>query len=438
MKEPHSHYISVPAHQAVQAIRSGQRVFVHGSAATPQCLLRAMVDRADELKDVELVSISTYSDHIFERPEFAGSFFMNSLFVSANVREIVNSERGDYIPIFLSEIPRLFEKGLMPVDVALIHVSPPDSHGFCSLGASIDVARAAAKQAAYVIAQVNAKMPRTHGDSMIHMSQIDAMVDTDDDLPEIHYGEGISACATAIGRNCAELIEDGATLQMGVGDVPNAVLDCLHSHKDLGVHTEMFSDGILPLVESGVITNRLKKKHRGKIVTGFVMGTRKLYDFVDDNPQVAFLDIGYVNDARVIRTNPKVVAINSAIEVDITGQVCSDSIGTYQYSGVGGQMDFMRGAALSEGGKPIIAMPSITKKGESKIVPFLKQGAAVVTTRAHVHYVVTEHGVAYLFGKNLLQRAKELLRIAHPLHQERLEEEIALRFGTKQYAMLVK
>ncbi|HLF64942.1 MAG TPA: acetyl-CoA hydrolase/transferase C-terminal domain-containing protein [Saprospiraceae bacterium] len=428
----------VLASDAVRVIRSGQRVFVHGSAATPQLLLRAMVDRADEVKDVELVSISTFGDHIFDRPEFTQSFFMNSLFVSANVRDLVNGEAGDYIPVFLSEIPRLFEKGLLPVDVALIHVSPPDKHGFCSLGVSVDVARAAVKQAKYVIAQVNPKMPRTHGDGMVHVNQIHAMVESHEDLPEVSYASEGSENANAIGRHCAALIDDGATLQLGIGSIPDAVLACLHAHKDIGIHTEMFSDGILPLVEKGVITNRFKKKHRGKLVTGFAMGTRKLYDFVDDNPQVAFLDIGYVNDTSVIRTNPKVVAVNSAIEVDITGQVCSDSIGTYQFSGVGGQMDFMRGAALSEGGKPIIAMPSITKKGGSKIVPFLKQGANVVTTRAHVHYVITEFGVAYLYGKNLLQRAKELLRISHPSHQEWLEEEIAHRFGRSVHAFASK
>jgi acyl-CoA hydrolase len=424
------------AEEAVRIIQSGQRVFVHGSAATPLHLLRALLDRTGELQNVELVSISTFGDKIFDRPDFAQSFFMNSLFVSANVRELVNSDSGDYIPVFLSEIPRLFEKGFLPLDVAMIHVSPPDKHGFCSLGVSVDVARAAMKQATYVIAQVNPKMPRTHGDGMIHTSQITAMVECDEDLPEVSYANEMTESVMAIGRYCAELIEDGATLQMGIGNIPDAVLACLHEHRDLGIHTEMFSDGVLPLVEKGVITNRFKKKHRGKLVTGFAVGTRKLYDFVDDNPQVAFLDIGYVNDTSVIRQNPKAVAVNSAIEVDITGQVCSDTIGTYQYSGVGGQMDFMRGAALSEGGKPIIAMPSVTKKGESKIVPFLRQGANVVTTRAHVHYLITEYGVANLYGKNLHQRAKELMRVAHPMHRESLEKEIIKRFGSNTYAFV--
>ena len=417
------------AMEAVRVVKNGHRVFVHGSAATPLSLLRALMERAGELRNVELVSISTFGDHIFDKPDFSESFFMNSLFVSADVRKLVDGPAGDYVPVFLSEIPRLFEKGILPVDVALVHVSQPDKHGFCSLGVSVDVARAAVKQARYVIAQVNPKMPRTHGDGIIHISQITAMVEVDEDLPEVSYANEMSETATAIGRYCAELIEVGATLQMGIGCIPDAVLSCLHTHKDLGIHTEMFSDGILPLVEKGVINNRVKKKHRGKLVTGFAIGTRKLYDFVDDNPQVVFLDIAYVNDTGVIRTNPKVVAINSAIEIDITGQVCSDSIGTYQYSGVGGQMDFMRGAALSEGGKPIVAMQSVTKKGESKIVPFLKHGANVVTTRAHVHYVITEYGVAQLYGKNLFQRAKELLKIAHPSHQEWLEREIYARFG---------
>lgn len=421
----------IPAAEAVKAVKNGDRVFVHGSAATPVHLLRALLARAGELKNVELVAISTYGDDIFNVPRFAESFYINSLFVSANVREIVNTEAGDYVPIFLSEIPRLFDSGAMPIDVALVHVSPPDKHGFCSLGVSVDIARAAVKQARYVIAQVNPKMPRTLGDGIVHISELNALVRADEDLPEVNYSGNASNTAQAIAQHCAGLIEDGATLQTGIGNIPDAVLSCLHSHKDLGVHTEMFSDGVLPLVEKGVITNKFKKKHRGKIVTGFAVGTRKLYDFVDDNPLVAFLDIGYVNDTSVIRENPKVVAINSAIEIDITGQVCSDSIGMYQYSGVGGQMDFMRGAALSPGGKPIIALPSTTKNGESKIVPFLKEGAGVVTTRAHVHYVVTEYGIAYLYGKNLLQRAQELMRIAHPQHHNNLEAEIRKRFGRK-------
>ena len=416
------------ADHAVKEIKSGQRVFVHGSASTPISLLKALFKRSGELKNVELVSITTLGSDLFNIPDFGTSFFMNSLFVSQNVREIVNGTNGDYIPVFLSEIPLLFDKGILALDVALIHVSEPDKHGFCSLGTSVDIARSAVKNAKHIIAQVNKQMPRTHGDGIIHISEIHTLVSVDEALPEVNYGNRVDETAMIIGNICAELIEDRSTLQMGIGAIPDAVLSCLKDHKDLGIHTEMFSDGVIPLVESGVITNKFKKKHRGKIVTGFAIGTRKLYDFVDDNPQVVFLEIDYVNDTKVIRSNPKAVSINSAIEIDLTGQVCADSIGTYQYSGVGGQIDFMRGAALSDGGKPIIALPSTTKSGESKIVPFLKEGAGVVTTRAHVHYVVTEYGVAYLFGKNLRQRAMALIAIAHPIHREWLEKEMIKRF----------
>lgn len=417
------------ADESVKAIETGNRVFIHGSAATPIHLLKALFKRSYELKNVELVSITTLGDGIFNQPDFGKSFFINSLFVSKNVREIVNSEHGDYIPVFLSEINQLFEKGILALDFALIHVSPPDKHGFCSLGTSVDITRSAVKNAKHVIAQVNRQMPRTHGDGIIHISEINTLVEIDEPLPEVSYGDKINETTLSIGKYCAELIDDRSALQMGIGAIPDAVFSCLHNHKDLGIHTEMFSDGIIPLVKKGIITNKYKKKHRGKIVTGFVIGTKKLYDFIDDNPQVVFLDIDYVNDTKVIRANPKAVAINSAIEIDITGQVCADSIGTYQYSGVGGQIDFMRGAALSDGGKPIIALTSTTKEGESKIVPFLKNGASVVTTRAHVHYVVTEYGVAYLFGKNLRQRAMALMKIAHPMHREGLEKEIVMRFG---------
>jgi acyl-CoA hydrolase len=417
------------AEEAVKAVKSGQRVFLHGSASTPVHLIKALLKRSNELKNVEFVSISTLGDGLFNHPDFGKSFFINSLFVSQNVRGIVNSDHGDYVPVFVSEINQLFEKGILALDVALIHVSPPDKHGFCSLGTSVDIAHSAAKNARYVIAQVNKQMPRTHGDGIIHVSDINALVEIDEALPEVSYRDLLNDTSRTIGKFCAELIDDRSALQMGIGAIPDAVLSCLHNHKDLGIHTEMFSDGLIPLVEKGVITNSYKKKHMGKIVTSFAIGTRKLYDFIDDNPQVVFLDIDYVNDTKVIRANPNVVAINSAIEIDVTGQICADSIGTYQFSGVGGQMDFMRGAALSPGGKPIIALPSTTNKGESKIVPFLKEGAGVVTTRAHVHYVVTEYGVAYLFGKNLRQRAMALMNIAHPMHREWLEKGIIQRFG---------
>lgn len=421
------HYIS--PEQAVSVISSHSRVFIQGSAATPVTLLKALFARKHELRQVELVSISTLGDITFNPDELGESFYVNSLFVSGNVRNMVNSPYGEYVPIFLSEIYLLFERNILPIDYALIQVSPPDKHGYCSLGTSVDIARSAVKHARHIIAQVNPNMPRTHGDGIIHISEIDAFVNVNDALPEVDYSRKVDETARTIGRYCAELIEDGSTLQLGIGAIPDAVLSCLGNHKDLGIHTEMFSDGIIPLVEKGVITNKFKKKHSGKIVAAFATGTRKLYDFVDDNPQVSFLEASYVNDTSVIRTNPKVVAINSAVEIDITGQVCADSIGTYQYSGVGGQMDFIRGASLSEGGKPIIVMKSVTKEGYSKIVPILKEGAGVVTTRAHVHYVITEYGVAYLFGKNLVQRAKELVRIAHPSHRETLERAIVERFG---------
>ena len=338
---------------------------------------------------------------------------------------------GNYIPVFLSEIGGLFNKKILPIDVAFINISPPDKHGFCSLGVSVDVAVAAVKNASCVIAQVNNRMPRTHGDGLLHVDDIDFLVEVSDELPEVDYRKHISHVEEEIGKHCASLVEDGATLQLGIGTIPDAVLGQLTNHKDLGVHTEMFSDGVIELLKIGVITNKFKKKHKRKVITSFTTGTRELYDFIDDNPEFAFLESEYVNDAYVIAKNPKVVAINSAIEIDITGQVCADSIGTFQFSGVGGQMDFIKGAAMSEGGKPIIAMGSTTNRGESKITPFLKQGAGVVTTRAHVHYVVTEYGIAYLYGKNLQQRAYALMNIAHPDHRENLEKEIRNRFGKK-------
>jgi acyl-CoA hydrolase len=414
--------------EAVSTIKSGDRVFVHGVAAAPHILLDALVGRSSELRDVEIVHLHTEGRAPYADPQYADSFRVNAFFVGSNVRDAVNRGDGDYIPVFLSEIPALFRKGVLPLDVALVHVSPPDSHGFCSLGVSVDIARAAVDCAKVVVAQVNPRMPRTIGDALLHINDIHAIVDVDIPLPQVNPPQ-LSDTDRAIGRHIAELIENGATLQMGIGSIPNAVLASLHSHKDLGVHTEMFSDGLIDLVDKGIVNGRKKVKHPGKIVAGFVMGTQRLYDFVHDNPQVLMLDIGYVNDSAVIRRNPKVTAINSAIEVDLTGQVCADSIGTRLYSGVGGQMDFIRGASLSEGGKPIIALPSQTARGESKIVPFLKQGAGVVTTRAHVHYIVTEYGVANLYGRNLKQRAKALVEISHPDHREHLEREAFERFS---------
>jgi len=424
-------YIS--AAEAVKVIKSGDRVFVHGGAAVPHHLLEKMVERAPELWDVELVSMSLQGAALFADKKYKENFRINSLFVSENVREAVNDGRGDYIPIFLSEIPNLFRRNILPIDVALVQVSPPDRHGFCSLGVSVDVAATAVKTAKYVIAQVNPRMPRTMGDGILKIDSFDALVYHEQELPEIKYSQSFSEIATRIGQHCANIIEDGATLQAGIGSIPDAVLASLVNHKELGIHTEMFSDGILQLVEKGIITNQHKKKHRGRIASGFLIGSRKLYDFVDDNPSVVMLNIDYVNDTAIIRTNPKMTAINSAIEVDITGQVCSDSIGTYHYSGVGGQMDFMRGAALSEGGKPIIALPSTTAKGISRIVPLLKPGAGVVTTRAHAHYIVTEYGVANLYGKNMRQRAEALLEIAHPNHREALSKAAFERFKNYQF-----
>ena len=419
----------VSAEEAVKVVESGHRVFLHGSAATPVRLIDALLKRAGEISNVELVAISTYGKIDWKHSEVLSSFYLNSLFVSENIREWVNSRRGDYIPVFLSEIPQLFTKGYLPLDVAFVHVSPPDRHGYCSLGTSADIAISAVRVAKKVIAQVNPRMPRVLGEGMVHVSRFDATVWEDAELFEVNYADRADPIADKIGDQVASLIENGSTLQMGIGAIPNAILGKLHSHKELGIHTEMFSDGVIPLVEKGVVTNEHKRVGCGKIVTSFVLGTRKVYDFVDNNPYVNCMDVSYVNDVDVIRRNPKVVAINSAIEIDTTGQVCADSIGTYQYSGIGGQMDFMRGAALSDGGKPIIAIPSVTNKGISRIVPHLKEGAGVVTTRGHIHYVATEYGVVNLYGKNLDQRARLLTGIAHPSHREALEKAYHERFG---------
>ena len=417
------------AEEAVSVIRSGNRVFIHSVAAAPQRLIQAMTARAPELRDVEIVHLHTEGPAPYAAPELRDSFRVNALFVGANVRDAINSGESSYIPVFLSETSNLFRRGILPVDVALIQVSPPDAHGFCSLGVSVDCSLAAVRAAKFVIAQVNPNMPRTHGDGVIDVDQIDAFVDGDDPLHEVPPPV-LSDVERAIGRICAELIEDGATLQMGIGAIPDGVLAALGGHKNLGIHTEMFSDGALDLIESGVINGLHKRSHPGKVVATFVMGTRRMYDFIDDNPQVAMLDVAYTNDTAVIRRNPKVTAINSAIEVDLTGQVCADSIGTRQYSGVGGQMDFIRGASLSEGGKPIIAFPSVTRRGETRVVPYLKRGAGVVSTRAHVHYVVTEWGVANLYGQNLQARARMMIDLAHPDHREQLERDAIERFQT--------
>jgi acyl-CoA hydrolase len=415
------------ADEALSVIQSGHRVYVQGSAQTPLYLLKELAKQKDRLQNVELVFITVQGDITVDKPEYYGHFNINCMFVSESVRAAVNEGRADFIPVFLSDIPDLF-KSVLPVDVALVQVSPPDEHGYCSLGVSVDIARGAVNTAKYIIAQVNPKIPRTHGDGMVHVKRFTHLVWHEEDLPQVDYGAKTGPAEKRVGEIIATMIDDGSTLQMGIGTIPDAVLKCLTNHKNLGVHTEMFSDGIVPLVESDVINNRLKRIHPNKTVTGFAIGTDLLYKYVHDNPSFAFLDIDYVNDPHVIRRNPKVVAINSAIEVDLTGQVCADSIGTRQFSGIGGQMDFMRGAALSEGGKPIIAITSRSNKGLPRIVPFLKPGAGVVTTRGHIHYVVTEYGIAYLYGQNLRQRAKALIGISHPDDREMLEKAAWERF----------
>lgn len=419
----------ITAEAAVNLVKSGDRVFLQGGAATPVTLINTLLKRAGAINNVELTCISTYGDINWNHPEVLSSFYLNSLFVSGNVRGWVNGNSGEYVPIFLSEIPRLFDRKILPLDVAIVQVSPPDQHGYCTLGLSVDVAISAVRNSATVIAQVNSRMPRILGDGVIHISQFAALVWDETELPDVNYALETNEVTDKIGAFVAGLIEDGSTLQMGIGSIPDATLKSLTNHKGLGIHTEMFSDGILPLVYNGSITNEYKKVGRGKIITAFILGTRKVYDFADNNPTVHCMDVGFVNDTDTIRRNPKVISINSAIEIDLTGQVCADSIGAYQYSGIGGQMDFMRGASLSDGGKPIIALPSVTKNGISRITPFLKQGAGVVTTRGHVHYVATEYGVVNLYGKNMEQRARLLITIAHPDHRETLEKAYHERFG---------
>jgi len=416
------------AQEAVKLIKSGNRVLIQGGAATPQALVKAMVDRAPELRGVEIVHLHTEGECGYVASELRESFHTNAFFIGGNVRKMVG-DTVDYIPIFLSDIPSLFRLGHMELDIVLVNVSPPDKHGFCSLGVSVDIVISAIENGKKVLAQINPRMPRTFGDALVHLNNFSACVLVEEEIHEMKF-QAPSEEEKAIGKNIAEIIDDGATLQMGIGGIPNAVLTFLTNHKDLGVHTEMFSEGIVDLVEKGVVNGSKKKINPYKIISGFAMGTRRLYDFMDDNPEIEMNDIAYVNDTANIRQNPKVTAINSAIEIDFTGQVCADSIGTRMFSGVGGQMDFMRGAALSVGGKPIIAVTSTTLKGVSKIVPMLKQGAGVVTTRAHARFVATEYGVAELFGRNLKQRAQSLRDIAHPDHREELDNAIFDRFGS--------
>ncbi len=409
------HQRMTTAEDAVQRIRSGQRVFLTGNCSVPQTVLKALVQRAraGEIDNVEIVQVLTVGDAEYVSPDLEGRLRVNTLFISANVRQAVHEGRADFTPVFLSEVPGLFRQEL-PLDVALIHVSPPDEHGFCSFGVEVGITKPAAEAARVVIAEVNDRMPRTLGDSFIHVSKIDAFVPVSYNLPELPQGQP-GEVQMRIAQHIAELIPDGATLQLGIGGIPDAVLYYLKDKRDLGIHTELFSDGVVELVEQGVITNERKTLHRGKIIVGFVLGSQRLYDFVDNNAMVEFHPTDYVNDPFVIAQNDNMVAINSAIEVDLTGQVCADSIGPKFYSGVGGQVDFIRGAARSKGGKPIIALPSTAKGGTiSRIVATLKPGAGVTTTRNDVHYVVTEYGVAYLHGKTIRQRAEALIAIAHP------------------------
>lgn len=414
--------------EALQSVQSGHRLFVHGSAVTPTAMMRSLAAQKDRLRDVELVFISVYGPIFVDQPGMEEHFHLNTMFVSASVREAVDAGRADFIPVFLSEIPELFKRRVLPLDGAIVQVSPPDRNGYCSLGTSVDVARSAVDNAGYVVAQVNPRVPRTHGDGMVHRSRFAAMTWHEAPLHEASFASEIGEAEQKIGAIVAGMIEDGSTLQMGIGAIPDAVLCQLFRHSDLGVHTEMFSDGLIDLCERGVVTNRYKAVHRNKTVTGFALGSRRLYDYVDDNPAFAFLDIDYVNEPAVISRNPRVVAINGAIEVDLTGQVCADSIGTRQYSGIGGQMDFMRGAALSEGGKPIVVLTSRTKHGTPRIVASLREGAGVVTTRGHVRFVVTEYGYAEMFGRNLRQRARSLIELAHPDDREALHRACFERF----------
>lgn len=415
-------YSPVSPEEAVSIIKSGDKIFMHSAAAAPQILAQALANRGSELRDIEIYQLHTEGKAPYADAKYERSFQVKSLFTGSNMRQAVQDGRAEFVPIFLSDVPRLFRRGVVKLDVALLQVSPPDIHGYVTLGVSVDTSLAAAQTAKYLIAEINPNMPHTNGDGNIHISKFHKVVEVDYQLPTLEIPPP-DEVETRIGQYIAELVENGSTLQMGIGAIPNAALAAMENHKELGIHTEMFSDGVLPLIEKGVITNQHKVRHRNHIVSGFLIGSQKLYDFVHVNPLVRMLDIQYVNDTAVIRQNPKVVAINSAIEVDLSGQVCADSIGTKIYSGVGGQMDFMRGSALSEGGKPIIALPSVTNKGISRITCLLKPGAGVVTTRAHANYIVTEYGVANLFGKSIRERAQMLINIAHPDHREHLAKE---------------
>jgi acyl-CoA hydrolase len=415
------------AEEAVSLIKSHDRVYISGNAATPYVLMKALAARKDELEDVELSHVLLLGEDPLSKPEMEGHFRHNSLFVGPADRKAINEGRADYIPIFLHQIPDLFYSDLMPLDVDMLHLSPPDEHGFMSLGVEVLASKAAAEKAKVVIAQVNDRMPRVLGDSFIHVSRVHKVVEISEPLPELEKSPP-SEVERKIGKYIADLITDGCTLQLGIGGIPDAVLASLGGRRDLGIHTEMISDGAMEAIEAGIITGARKTFHPNKVVLTFILGTRRLYEFADNNPILEAHPTDYTNHPFNVARNDNMIAINSAIEVDITGQVCSDSIGTYIYSGFGGQVDFIRGAAHSKGGKPIIALPSAAKEGEmSRIVPFLKKGAGVVTTRGDVRYVVTEYGVANLHGKNLKERTIALINIAHPRFRPDLIKEAKAR-----------
>jgi acyl-CoA hydrolase len=413
-------YKAVTAEQAVKVIKSNDRVYVQAAAAVPQELINALTERHDELRNVEICHLHIEGETPYADPKYKDSFHVNSFFIGKNVRHTLKAGNGSYTPVFLSELPLLFKRNILPVDVALIQVSTPDRHGYCSLGVSVEASLAAIANATHVIALINYQMPRVHGEGIIHISELDTFVEVNRPLPEFDIPKP-TEIEEKIGDFVAELIDDQSTLQMGIGSIPNAVLNRLHNHKDLGLHTEMFSDGVIDLILKDVINGNYKGVGAGRALTTFLAGSKRLYDYVDDNPFVEMRSCDFVNDVSNISKNPKMIAINSAIQVDLSGQVCADSIGTRMYSGVGGQMDFIRGASLSQGGKAIIALPSVTHKGISRIVPFLYPGAGVVTTRAHVQYIVTEYGVANLYGKTIKQRVAALVGIAHPDHREAIE-----------------
>jgi acetyl-CoA hydrolase len=414
------------ADEAVKQIKSGDNVVVQPGCAVPLQLVRAMVKRKNELENVTLYHILIVGDLPYVEPGMENHFRHKAFFIGANTRKAVHEGRAEFIPIFLSELPLLFKRDIITVNVALLNLSPPDEHGFCSYGVDVGTIKTAAERSKIIIAQVNSEMPRSLGDSFIHINKIHHIVEHNEpiqELPQVdpNASKELLMIYDTIGRRVADLIEDGATLQMGIGAIPDSVMRYVRDKKNLGIHTEMFSDGIIPLVEGGIINGEEKSLHPGKIIAGFVLGTRKVFDFIDNNPVIEFHPQEYVNDPFIIAKNKKMVAINSAIEIDLTGQVCADSIGTKIFSGIGGQIDFIRGAAHSEGGKPIIALPSTTKEGQySRIVPQLRPGAGVVTSRGDVHYIVTEHGVAHLFGKSLKERARELIKIAHPSFRDEL------------------